>query len=80
MTIEVTDGLVGCLLERLWTEGDVPQFGYRQPGRIMTAAGFLLNDPQPSREELEDVMSGVLCRCGTYQDILRAIRRAVEEL
>jgi len=80
VTIEGLDGLVGQLLKRLWIEEDVPQCGYCQPGQIMTAAGFLLNNPQPSKEELEDFMSRVLCRCGTYQDIRRAIRRAVEEL
>ncbi len=80
VTIEGLDGLIGSLLKRLWTEEDVPQCGYCQPGQIMTAAGFLLNNPQPSQEELEDVMSEVLCRCGTYQDIRRALRRAVEEL
>jgi isoquinoline 1-oxidoreductase alpha subunit len=80
VTIEGLDGLVGKLLKRLWIEEDVPQCGYCQPGHIMTAAAFLLENPQPSMEKLEDVMSGVWCRCGTYQDIRRAIRRATEEL
>jgi isoquinoline 1-oxidoreductase subunit alpha len=80
VTIEGLDGLVGQLLKHLWIKEDVPQCGYCQPGQIMTAAGFLLNNRQPSKEELEDFMSRVLCRCGTYQDIRRAIRRAVEEL
>ncbi|MFC1833504.1 (2Fe-2S)-binding protein [Thermodesulfobacteriota bacterium] len=80
VTIEGLDSLVGKLLKRLWIEEDVPQCGYCQPGQIMTAAGFILNNPQPTKQDLEDVMSGVLCRCGTYQDIRRALRRSLEEL
>jgi isoquinoline 1-oxidoreductase alpha subunit len=80
VTIEGLDSLVGKLLKRLWIEEDVPQCGYCQPGQIMTAAEFLLRNPQPTKQELEDVMSGVLCRCGSYQGIRRALRIAVEEL
>jgi isoquinoline 1-oxidoreductase alpha subunit len=80
VTIEGLDSLVGKLLKGLWIEEDVPQCGYCQPGQIMTAAAFLLRNPQPTKQELEDVMSGVVCRCGSYQDIRRALRRAVKEL
>lgn len=79
VTIEGLDGSVGELLKRLWIEEDVPQCGYCQPGQLMTAAGLLLSNPPPTETEFEKVMSGVYCRCGTYQDIRRAIRRVLEE-
>jgi aerobic-type carbon monoxide dehydrogenase small subunit (CoxS/CutS family) len=78
-TIEGLDGSVGERLKQVWIEEDVPQCGYCQPGQIMTAAALLLKSPRPTENEIEAWMSGVLCRCGTYQQIKRAIRRAVEE-
>jgi aerobic-type carbon monoxide dehydrogenase small subunit (CoxS/CutS family) len=78
-TIEGLDGSVGERLKQVWIEEDVPQCGYCQPGQIMTAAALLLKSPRPTENEIEAWMSGVLCRCGTYQKIKRAIRRAVEE-
>ena len=80
VTIEGLEGPIGKVLKRLWIEEEVPQCGYCQPGQIMTAAGLFLNNPHPSKEELEEVMSMVLCRCGTYPNIRRALRRAMEEL
>lgn len=79
VTIEGLDGSVGERLKQVWIEEDVPQCGYCQPGQIMTAAALLLKSPRPTENEIEAWMSGVLCRCGTYQQIKRAIRRAVEE-
>jgi aerobic-type carbon monoxide dehydrogenase small subunit (CoxS/CutS family) len=79
VTIEGLDGSVGERLKQVWIEEDVPQCGYCQPGQIMTAAALLLKSPRPTENEIEAWMSGVLCRCGTYQKIKRAIRRAVEE-
>ena len=79
VTIEGLNGSVGERLKQLWIEEDVPQCGYCQPGQIMTAAALLLKSPRPTENEIEACMSGVLCRCGTYQQIKRAIRRAVEE-
>jgi aerobic-type carbon monoxide dehydrogenase small subunit (CoxS/CutS family) len=66
-------------LQRAWIAENVSQCGYCQPGQIMTAAAFLAKNPEPSNDEIDDAMSGVLCRCGTYQRIRRAIHRAVEE-
>jgi len=79
VTIEGLDGSVGERLKQVWIEEDVPQCGYCQPGQIMTAAALLLKSPRPTENEIEAWMSGVLCRCGTYLQIKRAIRRAVEE-
>jgi isoquinoline 1-oxidoreductase alpha subunit len=65
-------------VQRAWIEEQVSQCGYCQPGQIMTAAAFLARHPKPGDEEIVKAMSGVLCRCGTYQRILKAVRRAAE--
>lgn len=59
-----------------WIAEDVPQCGYCQSGQIMSAAALLAKNSKPSDSEIDDFMSGILCRCGTYQRIRRAIRRA----
>ena len=61
-------------LQIAWAKHDVPQCGYCQPGQIMQAASLLENNPSPSDEEISDSMSGVICRCGTYQRIEKAIK------
>ncbi|MEL6599607.1 MAG: (2Fe-2S)-binding protein [Pseudomonadota bacterium] len=59
-----------------WIETQVAQCGYCQSGQIMQAASMLENDPTPSNETIDAVMSGNLCRCGTYPRIRAAIRLA----
>ncbi len=66
-------------VQKAWIEESVPQCGYCQPGQIMTAAAFLSRNPDPSDEEIQDEMSGNLCRCGTYVRIRGAIARAAKE-
>jgi isoquinoline 1-oxidoreductase alpha subunit len=66
-------------LQRAWLEEEVSQCGYCQAGQIMNAAGLLASTPTPSEAEIEEAMSGVLCRCGTYHRVRRAIARAAEE-
>lgn len=66
-------------LQRAWENEQVPQCGYCQPGQILNAAALLERSPSPTDEEITEAMDQVLCRCGTYQRIERAIRRAVEE-
>lgn len=66
-------------LQRAWMAEGVAQCGYCQPGQIMTAAALLAKNPNPSDEDIFSTMSGVLCRCGTYPRILRAIRRVIAE-
>jgi isoquinoline 1-oxidoreductase beta subunit len=61
---------------RAWIDEQVPQCGYCQPGMVMTAAALLADRPSPSDAEIDQVMSGVLCRCGTYQRVRKAIHRA----
>ena len=63
-------------LQKAWMEVDVPQCGYCQAGQIMTAAAFLKNNPNPTDEEIEMVMNGNICRCGTYSRIKKAIKMA----
>ncbi len=65
-------------VQRAWLAENVSQCGYCQPGQVMAAAALLAADPRPSRVAIDATMSGVLCRCGTYQRIRRAIQRAVE--
>lgn len=65
-------------LFRAWIEDEVPQCGYCHPGQIMEAAALLEENPAPSDDDINRVMSGNLCRCGTYQRIRRSIHRASE--
>jgi isoquinoline 1-oxidoreductase subunit alpha len=65
-------------VQRAWTEGDVPQCGYCQSGQIMAAAALLAKNKQPTDADIDEVMHGNICRCGTYQDIRHAIHRAAE--
>jgi isoquinoline 1-oxidoreductase alpha subunit len=66
-------------VQRAWAEENVPQCGYCQPGQIMAAAALLSRSPHPSDDDIDSAMSGMLCRCGTYQRIRRAIHRAAGE-
>jgi len=63
-------------LQQAWIEEQVPQCGYCQTGQIMTAAALLTKTPQPSDEQIDQAMSGNICRCGTYDRIRRAIHKA----
>ncbi len=65
-------------VQKAWIEVQVAQCGYCQPGQIMTAAALLAHNPKPSDDEIVKAMSGVLCRCGTYQRIIQAVRRAAQ--
>lgn len=66
-------------LQRAWVAEQVPQCGYCQSGQIMRAAALLAENPKPSREEIRETMSANLCRCGTYNRIVRAVERAAQE-
>jgi len=61
-----------------WIAEDVPQCGYCQSGQIMQAVALLAETPQPSEQQIEQAMAGNLCRCGTYNRIKSAIRRAAK--
>jgi isoquinoline 1-oxidoreductase subunit alpha len=66
-------------LQRAWVELAVPQCGFCQAGQIMTAAGLLKKYPRPTDEQIDQSMSGNLCRCGTYPRIRAAIKAAAGE-
>jgi aerobic-type carbon monoxide dehydrogenase small subunit (CoxS/CutS family) len=63
-------------VQKAWLEEDVPQCGYCQSGQILVAAALLEQNKNPSDDDIDAALSGVLCRCGTYQRIRRAIHRA----
>lgn len=66
-------------VQRAWIAEQVPQCGYCQSGQIMQAAAFLAKNRHPSGEQIDQAMSGNICRCGTYQRIRRAMLRAAQE-
>jgi aerobic-type carbon monoxide dehydrogenase small subunit (CoxS/CutS family) len=63
-------------VQQAWIEEQVPQCGYCQSGQVLSAVALLARKPQPSDGDIDKAMAGVLCRCGTYPRIRRAIRRA----
>jgi aerobic-type carbon monoxide dehydrogenase small subunit (CoxS/CutS family) len=65
-------------VQRAWLELDVAQCGYCQSGQIMAAVEFLERYPEPSDADIDDNLSSMLCRCGTYVRIRKAIHRAAE--
>jgi len=66
-------------VQRAWIAEEVPQCGYCQSGQIMSAAALLGRTPDPTDEDIDQAMSGNLCRCGTYDRIRKAIHRAASE-
>jgi isoquinoline 1-oxidoreductase alpha subunit len=67
---------VGKAVQAAWVDMGVPQCGYCQAGQIMSATALLKKKPKPTDADIEDAMTGNICRCGTYQRIHRAIKRA----
>ncbi len=65
-------------VQAAWIAEQVPQCGYCQCGQIMQAAALLAKTPQPTDDQIDQVMAGNLCRCGVYQRIRRAIHRAAK--
>jgi len=65
-------------VQQAWVEIDVPQCGYCQCGQIMSVDALLSKKAIPTDAEIDDFMSGNICRCGTYQRIRKAIHRAAE--
>ncbi|MEE4246342.1 MAG: (2Fe-2S)-binding protein [Kangiellaceae bacterium] len=67
-------------LQQAWIEEKVPQCGYCQAGQIMNAASLLADNPNPTREEIEQGMQGNICRCGTYNRIKNAVANAAVKM
>ena len=68
----------GARIQKAWVEREVPQCGYCQSGQIMSASALLASNPHPTDAEIDDAMSGNICRCGTYVRIREAIKRAAQ--
>lgn len=75
-TIEGLSATGNHPVQKAWDKMDVPQCGYCQAGQIMTAAALLKRNPKPSQAEIDDTMTGNLCRCSTYHRIREAVKLA----
>jgi isoquinoline 1-oxidoreductase alpha subunit len=78
-TIEGVSAQAPHKVQKAWAEVNVPQCGYCQPGQIMQAVSLLSTKPHPTDDDIDTVMSGNICRCGTYQRIRAAIKTAAKE-
>lgn len=80
-TIEAMAGdKVGKAVQDAWVKHDVPQCGYCQSGQIMSATAQLRSNKKPNDTDIDNAMSGNICRCGTYQRIRAAIKDAAKAL
>jgi isoquinoline 1-oxidoreductase alpha subunit len=70
----------GKAIQEAWIADDVPQCGYCQSGQIMAAVALLKRNPKPADTDIDETMGEILCRCGTYQRIRRAIHRAAKTI
>jgi len=80
LTIEGVSGKVAEAVQSTWTKLDVPQCGYCQSGQVMSAIGLLSTNRKPTDQDIDDAMSGNICRCNTYQRIRAAIHEAAKLL
>jgi len=78
LTVESLATADGTLhpLQQAWLDENVPQCGYCQSGQLMQALSLLKHNPNPNDADIDTAMSGHLCRCGTYDRIRKAIKRA----
>ena len=68
----------GARIQKAWLDREVPQCGYCQSGQIMSASALLASNPRPTDADIDDAMSGNICRCGTYPRIREAITQAAQ--
>jgi Aerobic-type carbon monoxide dehydrogenase, small subunit CoxS/CutS homologs len=66
----------GKAIQKAWLDREVVQCGYCQSGQIMSASALLASNPHPSDSDIDNAMSGNICRCGTYLRIRAAIKQA----
>ncbi|ODV43945.1 hypothetical protein AWV79_13755 [Cupriavidus sp. UYMMa02A] len=71
---------IGQALQRAWIDLEIPQCGYCQSGQLMSAASLLAKNPSPSDKDIDDAMSGNICRCGTYNRLRAGIKAAAKAL
>jgi isoquinoline 1-oxidoreductase alpha subunit len=67
-------------VQQAWIDEQVPQCGYCHSGQIMTAIALLEGDAKPEEEEIQRAMDGILCRCGTYPRIKKALDRLIKDI
>jgi isoquinoline 1-oxidoreductase alpha subunit len=79
-TIEGLTSKAGKAVQGAWIKLDVVQCGYCQSGQIMTATALLEQKPKPTDKDIDDAMTGNICRCATYQRIRAAIKDASKTL
>jgi isoquinoline 1-oxidoreductase subunit alpha len=79
-TIEGLNGRTAEAVRRAWQSLDVPQCGYCQSGQVMAATALLEGNASPTDTDIDNAMSGNLCRCATYARIRRAIHQAAAEI
>ena len=80
-TIEAIDSdRVGRAVQDAWVRNDVVQCGYCQSGQVMAATALLKTRRNPTDRDIDEAMSGILCRCGTYQRIRAAVKDAAKSL
>ena len=77
-TIEGVSGRESAAVQKAWISNEVPQCGYCQSGQIMSASALLASNPRPTDSDIDDAMSGNICRCGTYVRIREAIKQAAQ--
>ena len=81
MTVEgIAVNPVGKAVQAAWVSQDVPQCGYCQSGQIMGASALLAKNKKPSDADIDAAMSGIICRCGTYNQIRAAIKDAAQSM
>lgn len=80
VTIEGASGKIAEVVQSTWVKLDVPQCGYCQSGQVMAAISLLSSNRKPTDQDIDDAMSGNLCRCNTYQRIRAAIHEAAKLL
>jgi isoquinoline 1-oxidoreductase subunit alpha len=66
-------------MQKAWIDADVVQCGYCQPGQIMSAAALVAQNPNPSDADIDAALAGNICRCGTYQRVREAVRKAAAQ-
>jgi len=71
---------IGQAVQKAWIVKDIPQCGYCQSGQIMEAVALLKKNSRPNDADIDRAMSGIICRCGTYQRIRRAIHHAAKRM
>jgi isoquinoline 1-oxidoreductase alpha subunit len=70
----------GAKIQKAWLDLEVVQCGYCQSGQIMSASALLASNPHPTDSDIDDAMSGNICRCGTYVRIRQAIKHAAQSI